>query len=125
MRRLSGVLILWLGLQTSSAFAANCTFQPFTTVPGADVELQWGARSGRPCTLLLHITGSIGASRMLVARQAVHGVAATPTLSSISYVSQPGFVGHDSFVVDRTAEAMTPRVMRGTAHWTIDVDVTP
>ncbi len=125
MRFGSGVLAVLLGLQATSVLAADCAFQPFSTVPGADVSLQWTARSGRPCELLLRVGNGTGATRMLVVQQAANGTAATPTLSSIRYVSRPGFVGRDRFVIERTAESMARRVIRGTAHWTIDVNVVP
>lgn len=125
MRRVFGLLALLLGSQVSPVSAANCTFKPFSTVPGADVDLQWAAKSGRPCTFLVKTTSGIESKQMLVVQQATHGTAATPTLTSISYVSRPGFVGRDSFVVERTAESLARRIIRGTARWTIDVDVLP
>lgn len=66
MRFGTGVLALLLGLQATPVLAANCTFQPFSTVPGADLALQWTVRSGRPCDVLLRVGNGIGVSRMLV-----------------------------------------------------------
>ncbi len=125
MRCLCGLSGLLLGLRASTVLAATCTFQPFTTVPGADVDIRWAAKSGHPCTLVLTVDSHIEVQRMLVVQQAAHGTAATPTLSSISYRSRPGFVGRDSFVIERTAEGMARRVIGGTAHWTVNVDVVP
>ena len=125
MRHSLGLLAVLVGLQASPALAAECSFQPFTTVPGADVGLMWSAKSGHPCTLLLKVSSRIDNVSMTVARQATHGKAATPTVTTISYVSRPGFVGRDSFVIERTAEAMARFVTRGTAHWTINVNVVP
>lgn len=125
MRSWFRLLTFLLGLQTAPAFAANCSFQPFSTVPGADLTLQWTAKSGRPCDLTLRVGNGTGATEMQVIQQASNGTASTPSLSSIRYISRPGFVGRDRFVIERTAESMARRVIRGTAHWTIDVAVVP
>ena len=119
------LLTLLLGLQSAPVMAGDCAFQPFSTYPGLDLDLHWTARSGHPCTLLLRIGRGAGASRMVVSALAGNGMATTPSRSSIRYVSRPGFVGRDRFVIERTAESMGRFVMRGTAHWTIDVNVVP
>ena len=119
------LLTLMLGLLPTPGFAADCAFQPFSTVPGIDIALQWRAKSGRPCLFILKMGTGAGATSMVVAQQAANGTASTPTLTSIRYASRPGFVGRDRFVIERTAESMTRRVFHGTAHWTIDVNVVP
>lgn len=125
MRVRFGLAAVFLALQAHPTLAADCAFQPFSTVPGADVALHWTAKSGRPCNLTLRIGNGTGATEMRVVQQARNGTAATPSLSSIRYVSRPGFVGQDRFVIERTAESMARVVIRGTAHWTIDVNVVP
>ena len=56
---------------------------------------------------------------------AAGGTASTPTLNSLRYLPRPGFVGHDRFVIERTAEGMARHVLRGTAHRTVEIDVVP
>lgn len=106
----SGVIALLLGSQGAPALAADCSFAAFSTVPGVDMTTRWTVRSGRPCDMTVPVND---------------GTASTPTESRIRYVSRPGFVGHDRFVISRTAESMARRVLRGTAHWTVEVDVVP
>lgn len=125
MRFGSGLCALALGLRAVPALAANCTFEPFSTVPGADLTTIWTVRSGHPCDVTLRVGDGIGVSSMTVVEPAAGGVASTPTLNSIRYVPRPGFVGHDRFVVERTAEGMARRVLRGVAHWTVEIDVVP
>lgn len=121
----SGVIALLLGSQGAPALAADCSFAAFSTVPGVDMTTRWTVRSGRPCDMTVPVNDGIGVSSMLVVDQAGDGTASTPTESRIRYVSRPGFVGHDRFVISRTAESMARRVLRGTAHWTVEVDVVP
>ncbi len=125
MRVRLGLGVFLMLLQASPVLAANCAFQPFSTVPGADIELHWTAKSGRPCNLTLRIGNGNGATEMRVVEPASNGTATTPSLSSIGYVSRPGFVGQDRFIIERTAESMARVVIRGTAHWTIHVNVVP
>ncbi len=67
-----------------------------------------------------------GPGAVSVSVPASHGVASTPTLQTWSYVSQAGYVGRDHFVFDETGEVMTTRrVVRGTSHIDVDVDVVP
>ena len=125
MRIGSCLVLLLLCLQAGPVLAADCTVAPFSTVPGADVTTRWTVRSGHPCQLLLSVGTGIDVSDMRVVEAAAGGTATTPTLNTIRYVPRPGFTGHDRFVVERTAEAMARRVLRGTAHWTVEVDVVP
>ena len=125
MRFGSGLVVLLLGLKAAPALAANCTVEPFSTVPGADVTTRWTVRSGHACDLTLRVGNGIGVSSMAVIKPAAGGTASTPTLNSIRYLPRPGFVGHDRFVIERTAEGMARRVLRGTAHWTVEIDVVP
>lgn len=125
MRVGSGLVLLLFGLQAGPVLAADCTVAPFSTVPGADVTLRWTVRSGHPCELLLTAGPGIDVSDMRVVEVAADGTAAVPGLNVIRYVPRPRFVGHDRFVVERTAEAMARRVLRGTARWTVEVDVVP
>ena len=112
MRFGSGLFALALGLRAVPALAANCTFEPFSTVPGADLTTLWTVKSGHPCDVTLRVGDGIGVSSMTVVEPAAGGVASTPTLN-------------DRFVVERTAEGMARRVLRGVAHWTVEIDVVP
>lgn len=125
MRVGSRLLIFLLGLHAGPVLAADCGFEPFSTVAGADVTTHWRVRSGRACTLLLKVDSGVEVGDMHVAAAAAGGTATTPSLNTIRYVPRPGFTGHDRFVVERTAESMGRRVLRGTAHWTVEVDVLP
>ncbi len=125
MRFVFGLFALALGIAASPAFARDCTFENFGAVPGVDLNLQWAARSGHSCVLNLKVGARADNTSIAVVQQAAHGTAGTPTPLSISYVSRPGFVGRDSFVIESTAEVMSRIVIRGTAHWTINVNVTP
>ncbi len=125
MRLAPALLAVPLALQLGPAQAGACWFQPFSTIPGADVSLRWVAKSGHPCALTITVGRGLGVTDMRVSEQPAHGTVSLPSFAVIRYVSRPGFVGHDRFVVSRTAEAMWRLVTRGTAHWTIDVDVVP
>ena len=66
-----------------------------------------------------------GINRLAIGEQAAHGRAGTSGLNSWGYVSQKGFTGKDRFVLEVGGEIMYNRVIRGTSHVTVDVDVVP
>ncbi len=117
---------------TGPALAGDCRFDRFSFVFGSDAQTHMVVRSGRLCTISMRMglayrsayVGGPGA--VSVSTPASHGVASTPTLQTWTYVSQKGYVGKDHFVFDETGEVMTTRrVLRGTSHIDVDVDVVP
>ena len=80
-------------------------------------------RGGRPCDVALKAGTGVGSMRGV--EPAARGAAATPALERISDLSRRGVVGHDRFGVERTEEASARRVLRGSAHGTVEVDVVP
>ena len=114
------------------ALASDCRIDRFTIIFGSDSQTRMVVKSGRLCSITMHMgltqrsayVGGPGA--VSISSPASHGVASTPTLQTWTYVSQPGFVGKDHFVFDESGEVMTPRrVIRGTSHIDVDVDVVP
>ncbi len=131
MLRRYAVAILMVGT-AGPALASDCRIQNFQFVFGSDAQTRMVVRSGRLCKISMQMgltyqqayVGGPGA--ISVSMPASHGVASTPTLQTWSYVSQPGYVGKDHFVFDESGEVMTTRrVLRGTSHIDVDVDVVP
>ena len=131
MLRRCAIAVIMVAMATP-ALAANCQIEHFEFVFGTDAQTRMVVKSGRLCTISMRMglayrsayVGGPGA--ISVSTPASHGVASTPTLQSWAYVSQPGYVGKDHFVFDETGEVMTTRrVVRGTSHIDVDVDVVP
>ena len=89
-------------------------------------------RSGAACGVSFGPTGpgrtlvsAGGINHLSVSEPPLHGRAVTSGLNRWGYQPQKGYVGPDRFVLDVGGEFMTRRVIAGTSHITVDVDVVP
>ena len=128
-RHLAAVLILVL--TAGPVHAAGCRVDPFSAPFGSDVETHMVVRSGQLCGVKMQMglqnrSANVGGSTgMTISEPAGHGSASVPTPQSWAYVSQPGYVGKDRFVVESSGEVMSRYVIRGTSHYAVNVDVVP
>lgn len=139
MRHLRSASVLALALASGPALAAppapagpsNCHVESFQLFFGSDVETHMTVRSGAVCGVSFvqggrgRTVSAGGINRMGVSEQAQHGRAGTSGFSSWGYASQKGYVGPDRFVLEIGGEIMYDRVIRGTSHVTVDVNVVP
>ena len=119
-------------VMAAPALAADCRIEHFQFVFGSDAQTRMVVKSGRLCTIsrqmgLANRSAYVGGpDATSISTPPSHGVASTPTLQTSTYVSQAGYVGKDHFVFDVTGEVMTTRrVLRGTSHIDVEVDVVP
>lgn len=133
MRPHRSALTLSLCLAAGPALAATspCRVDPFQMSIGSDAATHMVVRSGATCGVSFgqRSTGrSIaagGINHVAVAEQASHGQAGTSGTSTWGYRSQKGYTGKDRFVIEAGGEVLYDRVIRGTSHVTVDVDVVP
>lgn len=132
MKHFHALFVLGLATSPSPAFAVGCHVDSFSFVFGVDAQTHMTVKSGQLCNIAMRMglrmrSANVGGpSDMSVAEQAAHGVASVPDLQNWNYVSRPGYVGKDRFVLQDTGEVMTTRhVYNGTSHITVDVDVVP
>ncbi len=131
MRGFHAAFILGLAAAASPASAAGCHVDSFSFIFGSDAQTHMTVKSGQLCNVSMRMglrmrSANVGGpSDVSVAEQAAHGVASTPDLQNWNYVSRPGYVGKDRFVIQETGEVMARYVYSGTSHFTVDVDVMP
>ncbi len=120
--------VLWAG---PACAAANCQIAPFTLSFVSDSETTMVVRSGSVCSVNFLSGGrgrtvsAGGINHLAVSEQGAHGRAGTSGFNVWGYQSQKGYVGHDRFVLEVGGEIMYNRVIRGTSHVTVAVDVVP
>jgi hypothetical protein len=111
--------------------AANCQITPFTISFVSDSETTMVVRSGSVCGASFISGGrgrtvsAGGINHLAVFEQGAHGRAGTSGFNVWGYQSQKGYVGRDRFVLEVGGEIMYERVIRGTSHVTVNVDVVP
>lgn len=111
--------------------AATCQLTPFQVQFGVDAETHMTVGSGQTCGVSMQMGGrgrtvsGGGPNGMEVGEAPTHGVAKTFGLNAWGYASRPGYTGQDRFVILSSGEIMGERIIRGTSHITVDVDVVP
>ncbi len=131
LRRSASILILAASTWPAAAAPGACHVDPFQLSVGADVETHMVVKSGAVCGVSFvqggrgRTVSAGGINRLGISEQAGHGRAGTSGMTSWGYASQKGYVGHDRFVVESSVEIMYDRILRGTSHITVDVDVVP
>jgi len=132
LKLLHAAFVVALVMPATPASAVGCHVDTFSVVFGSDSQTHMTVKSGQLCNvamtmgLRMRSVNAGGPSDMSVAEQAAHGLASVPNLQNWNYVSRPGYVGKDRFVLQDTGEVMTTRhVYNGTSHITVDVDVVP
>ncbi|MGI3902075.1 MAG: hypothetical protein ACRYGP_26370 [Janthinobacterium lividum] len=120
---------LLAGLTASPALAATCQITPFELSFTNDSATTMVVTSGSVCGVNFISGGrgrtvsAGGINHLAVAEQGTHGRAGTQGFNVWGYQSQKGYVGKDRFVLEVGGEIMYNRVIRGTSHVTVDVDV--
>lgn len=123
--------ILILAVAAGPAAAASCHVDPFQVHFGTDSQTHMVVKSGMTCGVsfvqggLGRTVNAGGINQLTISEQASHGRAGTTGLTAWGYQSQKGYAGKDRFVVETGGEIMGDRVIRGTSHFTVDVDVVP
>ena len=124
-------LVAALSSAAAPAFAANCQVTPYQLFFGSDGSTRMVVKSGAVCGVSFTQGGrgrtvsAGGVNHLAISEQAAHGRAGTQGLTSWGYASQKGYVGPDRFVLEVGGEIMAERILRGTSHITVDVDVVP
>ena len=131
-RTMRNAIAISMVMMAGPALASDCRIDQFSIVFGSDSQTRMVVKTGRLCSIMMHMgltnrSAYVGGPNAIsISTPASHGVASTPTPRTWTYVSQPGYVGQDHFVFDQTGEVMTTRrVVRGTSHIDVDVDVVP
>lgn len=132
MRLHLSVLVPLLALASGpAAAAATCQIAPFDLSFGSDGETTMVVRSGAVCGVSFvqggrgRTVSAGGINHLGISEQGLHGRAGTSGYNGWGYQSQKGYVGKDRFVLEVGGEIMYSRVIRGTSHITVDVDVVP
>ncbi len=89
-------ILLGIGV-TSSAHADACAWR-LRLYFGQDATGSAMAHSAQKCAFPVHITGSGSVSSLKIISAPQHGVATAPSRSNITYQSQSGYKGIDTFV---------------------------
>ena len=131
MSPIRSVSVLILALAPVPAAAANCQVTPFTLNFGIDGDTRMVVRSGAPCGLSFvqggpgRTVSAGGINHLGISEPPSHGRATTSGFNAWGYQSQKGYVGKDRFVLDVGGEIMYRRIIAGTSHIAVDVDVVP
>ena len=117
------IFLILISFGCSRGYAADCHVDHYNFVFGSDAQTIMTVKTGKVCTSGFTFRGG-GLQSMQVQQAAQNGVAAV-SVQRLAYKPNPGFVGHDSFVIKVTGETMGRIVHRGETNIMFNVSVVP
>jgi hypothetical protein len=83
---------------------ADCRVLRFNMFPGTESSSTMYAPSGRNCGVIVHASGSSRFDSISIVAQPKHGTLVARTGVGVTYRSQPGYKGEDSFAYAVTGQ---------------------